>query len=170
MPHDDDVSMKSSPERAFTIKVDDRDNVAIVVNARGLPAGTRLDDGTVLLDTVPQGHKVALADMAEGAPVLRYGEVIGYAARTIARGTWIDESLVLLPEPPALDDLPLASSQAPDLPALDGVTFEGYRQRGWHGGHQEYSRHHDDGAVRRADGRSGTADQGGDSAAVSARR
>ena len=129
MPHDDDVSMKSSRERAFTIKVHDRDNVAIVVNARGLPAGTRLDDGTVLLDTVPQGHKVALADMAEGTPVLRYGEVIGHAARTIARGTWIDESLVLLPEPPALDDLPLATSPAPDLPPLDGYAFDGYRNK-----------------------------------------
>jgi len=129
MSHDDDVSMKSSPERGFTIKVHDRDNVAIVVNARGLPAGTRLDDGTVLLDTVPQGHKVALADMAEGTPVLRYGEVIGHAARTIARGTWIDESLVLLPEPPALDDLPLATSPAPDLPSLDGYAFDGYRNK-----------------------------------------
>ena len=129
MPHDDDVSMKSSRERAFTIKVHDRDNVAIVVNARGLPAGTRLDDGTVLLDTVPQGHKVALVDMAEGAPVLRYGEVIGRAARTIARGTWIDESLVLLPEPPALDDLPLATCPAPDLPPLDGYAFDGYRNK-----------------------------------------
>lgn len=129
MPHDDDVSMKSSPERALTIKVHDRDNVAIVVNARGLPAGTRLDDGTVLIDTVPQGHKVALADMAEGAPVLRYGEVIGHAARTLARGTWIDESLVLLPEPPALDDLPLATSPAPDLPPLDGYAFDGYRNK-----------------------------------------
>lgn len=129
MPHDDDVAMNSSRQRAFTIKVHDRDNVAIVVNAKGLPAGTRLDDGTVLLDAVPQGHKVALADMAEGAPVLRYGEVIGRAARTIARGTRIDESLVLLPEPPTLDDLPLATSPAPDLPPLDGYAFDGYRNK-----------------------------------------
>ncbi|HEX7524117.1 MAG TPA: galactarate dehydratase [Candidatus Deferrimicrobium sp.] len=129
MPHDDDVSMNSSRERAFTIKIHDRDNVAIVVNTKGLPAGTRLDDGTVLLDTVPQGHKVSLADMAEGSPVLRYGEVIGRAARSIARGTWIDESLVLLPEPPALDDLPLATSPAPDLPPLDGYAFDGYRNK-----------------------------------------
>jgi len=129
MPHDDEVSMKSSPERAFTIKVHDRDNVAIVVNARGLPAGTRLDDGTVLIDTVPQGHKVAVADIAEGAPVLRYGEVIGHAAGAIARGSWIDESLVLLPGPPALDDLPLATSSAPDLPPLDGYAFDGYRNK-----------------------------------------
>ncbi len=129
MPHDDDVSIKSSPERAITIKVHDRDNVAIVVNARGLPAGTRLDDGTVLLDTVPQGHKVALADMEEGTPVWRYGEVIGHVARTITRGTWIDESLVLLPEPPSLDDLPLATSSSPDLPPLDGYAFDGYRNK-----------------------------------------
>ena len=129
MPQDDDVPVKSSPERALTIKVHDRDNVAIVVNARGLPADTRLADGTVLRDAVPPGHKIALADMAEGAPVLRYGEVIGHAARAIARGSWIDESLVLLPEPPGLDDLPLATGPIPDLPPLDGYAFDGYRNK-----------------------------------------
>jgi galactarate dehydratase len=129
MVHDDDVSMNSSRARAFTIKIHDRDNVAIVVNPKGLAAGTRLDDGTVLRDAVPQGHKVALADMAEDAPIFRYGEVIGRAARSIARGTWIEESLVLLPEPPALDDLPLATCPVPDLPPLDGYAFDGYRNK-----------------------------------------
>ena len=32
-----------------------------------------------LRERVPQGHKVALADIAEGAPVRRYNVVIGYA-------------------------------------------------------------------------------------------
>ena len=64
-------------EKALTIRVHDGDNVAIVVNARGLPAGTALADGTVLVEGVPQGHKVALADLAEGDAVIRYGEVIG---------------------------------------------------------------------------------------------
>ncbi len=91
--------------------------MAIVVNAGGLPAGARLDDGTVLLEAVPPAHKVALADLPEGAPVIRYGEVIGRAARAIPRGSWIDESLVLLPEPPALDDLPLATGPAPGAAA-----------------------------------------------------
>jgi len=114
-------------EGALTIRVDERDNVAIVVNARGLPAGTTLPDGTVLAQGVPQGHKVALADLAEGDAVVRYGEIIGYAAKALPRGSWVDEHAVQLPQPPALDALPLATRPAPDLPPLEGYTFEGYR-------------------------------------------
>jgi galactarate dehydratase len=114
-------------ERAISIKIHPLDNVAIVVNAGGLPAGAILDDGTVLLCAIPAGHKVALADFDNGAPVVRYGEVIGRAARPIARGSWVDESLVLLPEAPALADLPLATRPAPDLPPLEGYSFDGYR-------------------------------------------
>lgn len=116
-----------TPERAHAIKIHDRDNVAIVANAAGLPAGACLADGTVLLEAVPPAHKVALADLPAGAPVIRYGEVIGKAARPIPRGSWIDESLVLLPEPPALDDLALSTGHAPALPPLPGYSFDGYR-------------------------------------------
>ena len=116
-----------TPGRALTIKIHDRDNVSIVVDAGGLPAGSRLPDGTVLLEAVPPAHKVALADLPEGTPVIRYGEVIGRAARAIPRGSWVEESLVLLPEPPSLDDLPLDTGRAPGLPPLSGYSFEGYR-------------------------------------------
>jgi galactarate dehydratase len=114
-------------ERAISIKIHPLDNVAIVVNAGGLPAGALLDDGTVLGCAISPGHKVALADIDDGAPVVRYGEVIGRAGRPIARGSWVDESLVLLPEAPGLADLPLATRPAPDLPPLEGYSFSGYR-------------------------------------------
>ncbi|HTH76943.1 MAG TPA: UxaA family hydrolase, partial [Trinickia sp.] len=117
----------AAAERAITIRVDERDNVAIVVNARGLAEGTALDDGTVLVQGVPQGHKVALTELAQGDAIVRYGEIIGYAAKPLARGSWIDESAVQLPQPPALDALPLATRRAPELAKLEGYTFEGYR-------------------------------------------
>ena len=60
----------NATEKALTIRVHDGDNVAIVVNARGLPAGTALADGTVLVEGVPQGHKVALVDLAEGDAII----------------------------------------------------------------------------------------------------
>src|SRR6201993_4110159 len=56
------------------IKLNARDNVAIVVNDFGLPAGTRFPCGLTLRAFVPQGHKTALVDLDEGAPILRYGE------------------------------------------------------------------------------------------------
>ena len=69
--------MKTS--KPLYIKVHATDNVAIVVNSGGLPAGTVFDDGLTLREHVPQGHKVALVDLAQDAAILRYGEVIGYA-------------------------------------------------------------------------------------------
>ncbi len=44
------------------------DNVAIVVNDGGLPAGTHFDSGLTLTEPVPEAHKVALTDIPAGAP------------------------------------------------------------------------------------------------------
>jgi len=109
------------------IRVHPRDNVAVVVNPEGLMAGTRLRDGFTLVDAIPQGHKVALREIAHGAPIVRYGEVIGTATRVIPAGGWVREDLVALPEPPQLDQLPLASAVPDPAPPLAGQTFEGYR-------------------------------------------
>jgi len=48
--------------KPLRITLHSRDNVAIVVNASGLPVGTTHDDGLTLTDHVPQGHKVAIVD------------------------------------------------------------------------------------------------------------
>ncbi len=119
--------MIGSAERALVIRVSESDNVAIAVAPGGLPAGARLDEGTVLAEGVPFGHKVALGDIEAGQPIVRYGEVIGSAAGLIRRGGWVRESAVRLPEPPALDALPLATRPAPVAEPLNGYTFEGYR-------------------------------------------
>lgn len=119
--------MPSSPGEPLYIKVNTRDNVAIVVNAGGLPKGTVFSCGLELQDHVPQGHKVALTDLAQDEPIIRYGEVIGYAVRPIQKGSWIDESLVRMPIPPELDQLPIATSVPEPLPPLEGYTFQGYR-------------------------------------------
>ena len=109
------------------IQVNPNDNVAIVVNSLGLPAGTAFPDGLVLNQFVPQGHKMALADLDEGDSIIRYGEVIGYATLPIRRGDWINENNVRMAEAPPLDRLEMATRPAPSGEALTGFTFEGYR-------------------------------------------
>ena len=111
----------------LTIRMHERDNVAIVANDGGLPAGTPLPGGPMLRDRVPQGHKVALTDIAAGAPVLRYGIPIGTALKDIAAGSWVHERLLKMPDARSLTDLPIATIKpAPQAP-LEGYTFEGYR-------------------------------------------
>src|SRR3974390_535626 len=113
--------------KALRIKVHPDDNVAIIANSGGLPRGTVFEDGLTLVDHVPQGHKVALEDIPEGGIVRRYGEIIGFADRPLSLGSCIDEFSVRLPDPPALDSLPLATRVSKPLPPLDGYTFDGYR-------------------------------------------
>lgn len=98
-----DIEIRQASPTAFYIKVHDTDNVAIIVNDNGLKAGTRFPDGLELTEHIPQGHKVALVDIPAHGEIVRYGEVIGYAVRAIPQGSWIEESLVELPEAPPLN-------------------------------------------------------------------
>ncbi len=116
--------MSSTP---LTIRMHDRDNVAIVANDGGLAAGTALPTGQVLVDRVPQGHKVALQDIAADAPVLRYGIPIGWALKPIAAGSWVHERLLKMPDARSLEGLPVATVKPAPQPPLLGHTFEGYR-------------------------------------------
>src|SRR5438105_1964650 len=112
--------------RPLYIKIDPRDTVAIVVNEGGLKAGTRFDSGLTLTEDVPEAHKIALADIAAGEPIVRYGSVIGYALANIPRGSWVHEDRMQLPSMPSLDSLPLATAVPPEQPPLDGYSFEGF--------------------------------------------
>jgi galactarate dehydratase len=109
------------------IRIHANDNVAIVANDGGLKAGAEFADGLRLVDNVPQGHKVALVDLAEGDAIRRYDVVIGYAQKALPRGSWVHERVMRMPVAPELDGLPIATVKPPALPPLEGYTFEGYR-------------------------------------------
>ena len=112
--------------RPLYIQVHPSDNVAILVNEGGLPAGTRFDTGLTLIEDVPEAHKIALVDIPDQAPILRYGSVIGYAEGTIGKGSWVHEERMRMPAAPLLTDLPLATETPAPLPPLTGYTFEGF--------------------------------------------
>jgi len=109
------------------IRMHANDNVAIIANDGGLPAGAEFAGEFVLRNRVPQGHKVALADLKEGDPIRRYNVVIGYAMRDIPKGTWVEESLVRMPPARELTDLPISTRTMPAAEPLQGYTFQGYR-------------------------------------------
>ena len=113
--------------RPHTIRMHASDNVAIVANHGGLPAGTVLEQGLTLKDHVPQGHKVALQHLPAHSAVLRYGIPIGFALQDIAAGSWVHERLLQMPAARGLDHLPMATVKPEALPPLEGYTFEGYR-------------------------------------------
>ena len=80
--------------KAKAVALHANDNVGTAL--LGLSAGqsVEMDRGgasvTVsLVDAIPFGHKFALADMASGDAVVKYGEIMGEATSDIARGSHV---------------------------------------------------------------------------------
>ena len=68
-----------------SVRLNARDNVAVAREA--LNPGERLvDEAVTVADAVPRGHKVAVAAIAEGEPIRKYDQIIGFAAAPIAPG------------------------------------------------------------------------------------
>jgi len=69
----------------LTIRLNPADDV--VIARVELPAGTEIIKENIRVAvTVPAGHKIATRDVAEGAPVRRYNQIIGFAIRPIRAG------------------------------------------------------------------------------------
>lgn len=65
----------------------------VVTVSEEIPAGSCVTypaaDGDVeitALECIPKYHKIAVRDVKQGSPVLKYGEVIGHATKDIKRG------------------------------------------------------------------------------------
>jgi galactarate dehydratase len=121
------LPVTQSADEPRYLRLHEADNVAVVVNDRGVSAGAVFDDGLRLREAIPPCHKVALRPIAEGEAVRRYGQVIGAARRAIAAGSWVKEADLDLPTAPALDSLPLGTEVPAPAPPLLGYTFEGYK-------------------------------------------
>ncbi len=112
-------------DRPRYIQVHPADNVAIVVNEGGLPAGAEFDSGLRLKEAVPEAHKVALEDIAAGVAVIRYGVTIGFAQRDLPAGSWVHEGVLEEPEAPELGKV-RGRGEVGAAEPLEGFTFEGF--------------------------------------------
>lgn len=112
-------------KRPVYIKVSSKDNVAITVDV--VEKGTIVVDDVVARHEIPQGHKIALRDIPKNGEVIRYGVVLGYAINPIAKGDWINETMLELPEPPSVNNMKFSINIKKDLPTPVATTFEGYR-------------------------------------------
>ncbi|MEN9316585.1 MAG: hypothetical protein RIS35_2978 [Pseudomonadota bacterium] len=71
--------------RRPTLRLNAQDDVLIA--AKPLAEGARIEDEAITLrEPIPPGHKLAARPIARGAPVRRYGQIIGFATRDIAAG------------------------------------------------------------------------------------
>lgn len=70
----------------------------VVVTIADLPTGSEVEAGIVALARVPRGHKVAVQPIADGAPIRKFGQIIGFAKGDIQPGEWVHEKNVELKE------------------------------------------------------------------------
>lgn len=117
----------SEKKRPVYIKVSDRDNVAITVDT--VPCGTPIIDDVVTRHEIPQGHKIALCDIPKDGAVIRYGVELGYAIDPIAKGDWINENMLKLPDPPGTDNMRFGVKISPAQATPPAAVFDGYRNK-----------------------------------------
>ncbi len=115
------------------LKINSADNVAVAINPLAKGSVVTVDgagDVTLITD-IPAGHKFAIADIAEGENVIKYGFPIGHARHAVARGSFLDHNDIQTNLKGQLDysDIAIKNDHCPAPgSALKGTeaTFEGY--------------------------------------------
>ncbi|WP_186077246.1 UxaA family hydrolase [Burkholderia gladioli] len=107
-------------------KLHDKDDVLI---ARGaIAAGTILAefDDLVASAEIPPAHKIACRDVAQGAPVRRYGQIIGFATQAIRAGEHVHVHNLSIGE--FNRDYAFGEDLRPVSPAAAPLDFQGFRR------------------------------------------
>jgi len=118
-----------------TIRLHPRDNVLVAVDS--VPAGSRVQ-GVVTGARIPRGHKVASAVIEKGAPVVKFGQVIGRASARVEPGAWVHVHNVEMADMRIHAD-PEGNGQAHGLtPPDQRAVFHGFRRPSGRAGTRNY--------------------------------
>ena len=102
------------------LTLSNEDSVAVAL--RALKDGEQLD-GLTISGRVMKGHKVALRDIAQGEPIIKYAQVIGIASADIAAGASVHTHNLDFVDSDVLHEKATMGSK-PDVACTD--TFMGY--------------------------------------------
>ncbi len=107
------------------IRLHERDNLVVAVDA--LTPGSVVY-GATAKNRVPKGHKIAIAPIEQGAPILKFGQIIGFASQPIEPGEWLHEHNVEMHA--FARDWHFSEDAKPTrvLPVEQQATFQGYRR------------------------------------------
>jgi galactarate dehydratase len=122
----DSATLARTATAPAAIRLNPADDVAVA--CIDLQPGQESGVGTAPVMTVPRGHKFALHPIAAGKPVMKYGQMIGFARRDIAAGEHVHTDNLAMGETAlqhefcvdARDPLPVAAGQE--------ATFMGFRR------------------------------------------
>ncbi len=121
---------------ARTLRLSQDDNIVV--------AAERVEPGSATLAGVPArqriafGHKMAIVPIAEGQPIVKFGQIIGFASKPIEPGDWVHEHNVVMHD--FERDYRFAESARIEnvLPVSEQATFDGYRRANGRVGTRNY--------------------------------
>ncbi|NWF84913.1 MAG: altronate dehydratase [Bryobacteraceae bacterium] len=131
-----DILPAATPSNS-AIHLNPKDNVVIArvplePGRRLLAAGGEIE----VLEAVPAGHKVAITAIEAGAPVIRYGENIGRASRTIRPGEHVHVHNLAYEEISMSYEFPAADR--PPAPPASSPSWRGYLREDGRAGTRNY--------------------------------
>jgi altronate hydrolase len=119
-----------------SIRLSPSDNVVVAVDE--IEKGKLAAGGIAANARITRGHKMAVTPIAAGQPILKFGQIIGFATEEIVPGDWVHEHNTSMGE--FERDYAFAAGARNDeiLPVEQRATFQGYRRANGKSGTRNY--------------------------------
>src|SRR3954471_13350164 len=132
--------MMLSTTKARVLRLSADDN--ILVAGERIEKDAMTSEGIATRQRIPFGHKMAAQPIAAGEPVVKFGQIIGFASQPIAAGDWVHEhNCNVGAEHGAFErDYDFCAGLQPTdfVPDAERATFEGYRRSNGKAGTRNY--------------------------------
>ena len=122
--------------QARTLRLRPDDNVVVAIDT--LEPGKPNAIGVAPQARVPRGHKMAITPIPLGSPILKFGQIIGFASQPIAPGEWVHEHNVVMHDFARDYQFAEGARQEEILPVEQQATFQGYRRSNGKAGTRNY--------------------------------
>jgi altronate hydrolase len=112
-------------ESPRSLRLNPKDNVIVAVDA--IAPGTRAQ-GVTACARIPRGHKMATQPIGKGQPILKFGQIIGFATEPIKPGAHVHTHNCSFAEFERDYAFAVDAREEPVLPLEARATFRGYRR------------------------------------------
>jgi altronate hydrolase len=130
--------MQDKPDKSGgprTLRLNAKDNIIVAVDS--VMPGTTVH-GIAAAARIMRGHKMAAAPIAKGQPVLKFGQIIGFATEDIVPGAHVHTQNCSFAEFERDYAFAQDAREEPLLPPEARATFEGYRRANGKAGTRNY--------------------------------
>ena len=121
---------------ARTLRLQPADNVVVAVDT--LEPGRANAIAVDPRARIPKGHKMAIVPVAAGEPIVKFGQIIGFASAPIVPGDWVHEHNVQMQDFARDYHFAEGAKHEPVLPVEQQATFEGFRRASGRAGTRNY--------------------------------